>query len=133
MATATKNMTMDITMRSMDTVMNMETAAGADMTMDITMRSTDTVMNMETAAGADMTMDIVMRSTDTVMTTETVVGAVTIIVMKIMSITLMPTVTMYRDIPRTVTANCAILMRSTATCAARAWINVPAGCPTSIW
>lgn len=100
---------------------------------------TSIATTMETAADAVMAMGnmniaTIMENmniaTNMAMITETAAGAATIMGI---AMTPMPTVTMYRATLRTVTASCAILMRNTATYAARALTNVPVRCLTSIW
>lgn len=130
-------------MRSMIIAMNMETAAGVAMDMRITLM----VTSMETTASAAMITVIAMKSMITNMETDADAAMIMVIAMKDMETVVdvvtttdmtMETMsthiaTMYRAIPRTVTVSCATLMRSTAMCAVRAWINVPAKCLTKIW
>ena len=83
-----------------------------------------TVTNMEKAVDAVtiMVMNIAMKIMNITMRMETVADAATIMVMKNMStknMRAMPTATMYRAIPRTVTVSCATPTRNTVTCAAR--------------
>ena len=108
----------------------METAADVVTIMENMNIATNIAMITETAAGAAMTMENMNIVTSMATTMETAVDAVTSMGI---AMTPMPTATMYRATLRTVTASCAILMRNTATYAARALTNVPVRCLTSIW
>ena len=109
-----------------------ETAAGAAMTMGNMNIVTSMATTMETAADVVTIMENMNIATNIAMIMETAADAVTIMGIAI-AMTPMPTATMYRATLRTVTASCAILMRNTATYAARALTNVPVRCLTSIW
>lgn len=125
----------NITMRSMNITMRMEIAAGAVMNMvtNIVMKSMSITIRMEMAAGAVMitVMNIAMKIMNITMRMELAAGAA--MFMSTKNMRGMPTATMYRAIPRIVTVSCATPTRNTATCAARAWINVPVRCLTRIW
>ena len=116
----------------MTAVTNMEKAVDAATNMVIIMecmRNMTTVTDMKMAAVTVMKR---MRSIRTATNTGTAAAAAMFIITIRKRIIMSIPIT-YRATPMTVTASCATLMRSTVTCAARVWTNVPVKCPTSIW